>query len=149
MTLPRAPLALDDSASPALVGRPRPSKWRVLAAVAIGVFMANLDASVVNVSLPLIARSFGVSVIGPIEWVVIAYLLTIAAVLLTAGRLADTIGRVPVWLGGAGAPHGELGPLRLRSCARHPHRRTRAAGAGWRPPDGGRPGNPDSSLPAR
>jgi len=77
-----------------------PHKWAVLVTVTLGVFMANLDASIVNISLPMIARSFGVSVTGSIEWVVIAYLVIIAAVLLTVGRLADLIGRTPVWLGG-------------------------------------------------
>jgi EmrB/QacA subfamily drug resistance transporter len=72
----------------------------VLAIVAVGVFMATLDSSIVNISLPTIARYFNVPLSGAIEWVVIAYLVATAAILLTAGRLADMIGRKAVWLAG-------------------------------------------------
>ena len=75
-------------------------KWTVLAIVAIGVFMSTLDSSIVNISLPAIARYFGVSLNGAVEWVIIAYLVIIAAVLLTVGRLADMVGRKPIWIAG-------------------------------------------------
>src|SRR5258706_14053622 len=81
-------------------GAEHASKWAVLAIVAIGVFMATLDTSIVNISLPTIASSFGVPLSGAIEWVIIAYLVVIAGVLLTAGRLADVIGRKPIWATG-------------------------------------------------
>ncbi len=74
------------------------SKWAVFSIVAIGVFMATLDSSIVNISLPTIAREFGVPLNGAIEWVIIAYLVVTAAVLLTAGRLADMIGRKAIWV---------------------------------------------------
>ncbi|MBE3558235.1 MAG: MFS transporter [Ktedonobacteraceae bacterium] len=74
--------------------------WPVMAIAAIGVFMATLDSSIVNISLPTIARYFGVPLNGAVEWVVIAYLVTTASILLTAGRLADMIGRKAVWLAG-------------------------------------------------
>ncbi len=70
--------------------------------VAVGVLMATLDSSIVNVSLPAIARSFGVPLGGPIEWVVIAYLVAVAALLLTVGRTADIVGRKVVWATGLG-----------------------------------------------
>ncbi len=75
-------------------------KWAVLAIVAVGVFMATLDSSIVNISLPTIAHSFGVPLSGAVEWVIIAYLVITAAVLMTAGRVADMIGRKPIWAGG-------------------------------------------------
>ena len=78
----------------------RNSKWAVFAVVAIGVFMGTLDASIVNISLPTIARDFHVSLGGAIEWVVIAYLVVSAATLLSAGRLSDMIGRKRVWMAG-------------------------------------------------
>ena len=78
----------------------RPSKWAVLAIVAVGVFMATLDSSIVNISLPTIARYFGVPLSGAVEWVIIAYLVVTASVLLTVGRLADMIGRKPIWVTG-------------------------------------------------
>ncbi len=80
--------------------RDTPSKWSVLAIVAVGVFMCTLDSSIVNVSLPAIAHHFGVPVAAEAEWVIIAYLVVIASTLLTVGRLADRIGRRPIWLAG-------------------------------------------------
>ncbi|MEO6892989.1 MAG: MFS transporter [Ktedonobacteraceae bacterium] len=73
------------------------NKWVVFVIIAIGIFMATLDSSIVNISLPTIAHYFGVPLSGSIEWVTIAYLVATSAVLLTAGRVADMIGRKPVW----------------------------------------------------
>src|SRR6266702_1381748 len=81
-------------------GQEHPNKWAVLAILAIGIFMATLDTSIVNISLPTIAHYFGVPLNGAIEWVIIAYLVVIAGVLLTTGRLADMIGRKPIWVAG-------------------------------------------------
>ena len=76
------------------------SPWKTFALVAVGTFMIMLDASIVNISLPAIARTFHTPVGGAIEWVIIAYLITIAGTLLTFGRLSDMIGRKPIWLAG-------------------------------------------------
>src|SRR5512143_3161699 len=57
-------------------------KWWVLANVMIGTFMAVLDATIVNVGLPKIMASFGVG-IDKIEWVITAYMLSMAVMLLT------------------------------------------------------------------
>src|SRR5258708_2183704 len=76
------------------------SKWAVLSLVAVGVFMATLDSSIVNISLPAIARAFGVPLSGATEWVIIAYLVVVAGALLTIGRLADMLGRKPIWAAG-------------------------------------------------
>jgi len=74
-------------------------RWRVFPALALGTIMAVLDISVVNIALPTLSRSFGVPVTS-IEWVVLAYVLTITGLLLTMGRLADLAGRKRVY--GAG-----------------------------------------------
>jgi EmrB/QacA subfamily drug resistance transporter len=74
------------------------NKWLVFGILAIGVFMATLDGSIVNISLPTIAHYFHVPLNGAVEWVTIAYLVTTASMLLTAGRLADMVGQKPVWL---------------------------------------------------
>jgi len=66
-------------------------KWWVLFSVMIGTFMAVLDATIVNVALPKIMATFGVSV-DKIEWVVTAYLLVFAVMLPTSGWLADRFG---------------------------------------------------------
>lgn len=73
-------------------------KWTVLGIVAIGVFMATLDASIVNISLPHIALAFDVHLSGTVEWVIIGYLIVIAGILLPLGRLADIMGRKLIWL---------------------------------------------------
>src|SRR5713101_8324350 len=81
-------------------GAEHANKWAVLAIVAVGIFMATLDTSIVNISLPTIAHYFGVALSGAVEWVIIAYLVVIAGVLLTIGRLADMIGHKPIWVAG-------------------------------------------------
>ncbi|HEY1367072.1 MAG TPA: MFS transporter [Gaiellaceae bacterium] len=67
-------------------------KWWTLAAVAFGLFMIMLDNTVVNVALPSIERDLGIG-ISELEWVVTAYALTFAALLITGGKLADMLGR--------------------------------------------------------
>ena len=78
------------------------NKWVTFALVATGVFMATLDSSVVNVSLPAIAHHFGVPLGAAVEWIVMAYLVSVAALLLSIGRLSDLLGRRAIWLSGLG-----------------------------------------------
>ena len=78
-------------------GKEHASKWALFVIVAIGIFMATLDSSIVNISLPSIARDFGTPLNGAVEWVIISYLVVTAALLLTAGRLSDMIGRKAIW----------------------------------------------------
>lgn len=75
-------------------------KWTVFAIVAVGVFMSTLDSSIVNISLPAISSYFHTPLSGAVEWVVIVYLVVIAALLLTIGRLTDMTGRKPAWAAG-------------------------------------------------
>src|SRR5438445_10682943 len=51
------------------------SRWAVLALVALGTFMTTLDASIVNISLPSIARTFHTPIGSAVEWVIIGYLI--------------------------------------------------------------------------
>lgn len=74
-------------------------RWRVFPAIALGVIMATLDASVVNIALPTLQRQFGAPLTG-IQWVVTAYTITITGLLLTMGRLADLRGRRLVYASG-------------------------------------------------
>jgi EmrB/QacA subfamily drug resistance transporter len=75
-------------------------KWSILALVIVGTFMTTLDASIVNISLPSIARAFHTPFGSAVEWVIIAYLVVIAATLLLFGRWSDISGRKPIWLTG-------------------------------------------------
>src|SRR5438552_1888170 len=76
--------------------------WIIFALAAASSFITTLDGSIVNIGLPAISQTFRVGVSGAIEWVIIGYLVIIAAVLLTFGRLADMIGRRPILLTGLG-----------------------------------------------
>src|SRR5919199_1231521 len=67
-------------------------KWWTLAAVSIATFMLLLDITVVNTALPSIHDDLGGS-FADLQWVVDAYTLALATVVLTAGSLADRIGR--------------------------------------------------------
>ena len=67
-------------------------KWWTLLVVCVGTFMLLLDITIVNVALPSIARDLHAS-FSDIQWVIDAYALTLASVLLTAGVLADMLGR--------------------------------------------------------
>ena len=70
----------------------RNRKWWTLGAVSFALFMIMLDNTIVNVALPSIGRGLAVGV-SQLEWVVNAYTLAFAAVMLTGGRLADLYGR--------------------------------------------------------
>ena len=68
------------------------NKWWTLIAVCTGVFMLLLDITIVNVALPDIQRDLDAS-LSDLQWVIDAYALTLAALQLTAGSLADRYGR--------------------------------------------------------
>src|SRR5262249_17252573 len=66
-------------------------RWWVLAAVECGNFVVYMDAFIVTLALPAMARQFGVG-IHEIKWVLIAYLTALTVSLMLAGRLADRWG---------------------------------------------------------
>ncbi|MEJ7894046.1 MAG: MFS transporter [Solirubrobacteraceae bacterium] len=76
-------------------------KWWTLVAVCLATFMLLLDVTIVNVALPAIEADLGAS-FADLQWVVDAYALTLAAFLLTAGSIADIIGRRRVFEIGVG-----------------------------------------------
>src|ERR687886_1048256 len=76
-------------------------KWWTLTAVSVATFMLLLDITVVNVALPSIRKDLGAS-FTDLEWVVDAYAVTFAALVLTAGSLADRLGRRRVFAAGLG-----------------------------------------------
>ena len=67
-------------------------KWWTLAAVTVSMFMIMLDNTVVTVALPTIQRELHTT-LSQLEWVVDAYALAFAVLLLTGGKLADLLGR--------------------------------------------------------
>jgi EmrB/QacA subfamily drug resistance transporter len=72
-------------------------RWWTLGAVAFALFMIMLDNTVVNVALPSIQRSLGAG-LSELEWVVDAYALTFAVLMLSGGKLADHFGRRRIFL---------------------------------------------------
>jgi EmrB/QacA subfamily drug resistance transporter len=74
-------------------------KWWTLAAVSFGLFMIMLDNTVVNVALPSIERDLHIS-IAQLEWIVTAYALVFAALMITGGKLADLYGRRRIFVVG-------------------------------------------------
>ena len=72
------------------------AKWLVMASVGMGIFLSTIDGSIVNVALPSLVRALDTQ-FATVQWVVLAYLLTLATVILSMGRLGDMLGKKPVY----------------------------------------------------
>src|SRR4029453_5465672 len=81
-----------EAATAAVAPPGRDPKWWTLTAVCTGVFMLLLDITIVNVALADIQVELHAS-LADLQWVIDAYALSLAALLLTAGSLADLYGR--------------------------------------------------------
>jgi EmrB/QacA subfamily drug resistance transporter len=82
-----------------LTYRSAQGRWVLLATV-LGSAMASIDATVVGIALPAIGRDFHSS-LATLQWVVTAYTLTLAGLLLFAGALGDKYGRKRIFVTGA------------------------------------------------
>ncbi|HEX6387054.1 MAG TPA: MFS transporter, partial [Anaerolineae bacterium] len=60
-------------------------KWYVMAAVAMSIFLATIDGSIVNVALPTLVRDLNTN-FATVQWVVLAYLLAQTTLMLGVGR---------------------------------------------------------------
>lgn len=74
-------------------------KWLPLVAICAGTFMLLVDVTIVTVALPSMARGLHTS-LPDLQWVLDAYALVLASLVLTAGSVADRVGRRAVYLGG-------------------------------------------------
>lgn len=74
-------------------------KWIVLLSVGTGVFLATIDGSIVNVALPILVKALNTD-FSIIQWVVLAYLLTVTTLMLSIGRLGDMVGKKPLYMAG-------------------------------------------------
>src|SRR6185295_7091156 len=74
-------------------------KWWTLIAVSVATFMLLLDITVVNTALPSIQEDLNAT-FTDLQWVIDAYTLSLAALVLTAGVLADRLGRRRVFAAG-------------------------------------------------
>lgn len=68
------------------------NRWKALWFVCLSLLVISLDNTVLNVALPSIARQMGATASG-LQWIVDAYILVFAALLLTMGALGDRLGR--------------------------------------------------------
>src|SRR3954470_11871484 len=88
----------DPAPAPTVVAPPAPRRRgpeprTVLAIASLGGGMAFVDATIVNIAFPDIARSFRGTSISSLSWVLNAYNIVFAAFLMAAGRIADVVGR--------------------------------------------------------
>jgi MFS family permease len=93
------PALLREPARPAAIREHPLAPWFAVAAVCLGAFMGQLDASVVTVAFPALQRQFGAG-LASVQWVSLAYLLVLTALLVPAGRWSDRAGRKLMYLYG-------------------------------------------------
>lgn len=99
--MPNAP-SLDASLSQTPVPQEKSNRWTkrlVLIGIGLGYFLVLLDGTIVNVSLPAIHHDLEGGLSG-LQWVINAYTLVFASLLLTAGTLADQLGAKRIFLSG-------------------------------------------------
>lgn len=75
-----------------------PRAWRVLAVTSLGVFIVLLDTTIINIAFPAITAAFPSTTRAALSWVLNAYAIVFAALLITAGRTADQLGRRRMFL---------------------------------------------------
>ena len=74
-------------------------KWWVMLAIAMGIFLGTIDGSIVNVALPTLVLDLDTT-FPVVQWVVLAYLLTLATLVLGIGRLGDIVGKKTIYASG-------------------------------------------------
>ncbi len=76
-------------------------RWWILAVLIVSLFTVNLDNTILNVALPTLARNLNAT-ISQLQWMIDAYVLVFAGLLMAAGALGDRFGRRRVLLAGLG-----------------------------------------------
>src|SRR5436305_12300619 len=85
----------------AVKSAPVRSKGTILLTLCLAALIINIDVTIVNVALPSLVRELGATT-TKLQWVVDAYTLVFAALILAAGSLSDRVGRKGVLLLGLG-----------------------------------------------
>src|SRR4029077_16407570 len=78
---------------------PTPSVRLALAGLSLSMLLSSLGTSIANVALPTLAQAFAAS-FQQVQWVVLAYLLAVTALIVGVGRLGDIVGRRRLLLAG-------------------------------------------------
>jgi MFS family permease len=94
----KEPIVKPVIATPSVAERTAPAAW-ALASLSLSMLLSSLGTSIANVGLPTLALAFHAS-FAQVQWVVLAYLLAITALIVSAGRLGDLAGRRRLLLGG-------------------------------------------------
>jgi Major Facilitator Superfamily len=92
-------------------------RWAVLAVASAAQFLTILDLWVVNIALPALQHDFAPATLSDVSWILDVYAIVLAALLLPAGRAADSIGRRECFLAGLavfGAPPSGYGRASAR-----------------------------------
>lgn len=74
-------------------------KWHVMIAIAMGIFLGTIDGSIVNAALPTLVEELDTR-FAAVQWVILGYLLTLASLTLSIGRLGDMTGKRPIYTSG-------------------------------------------------
>src|SRR4051794_29312298 len=95
-SLPARPDVLDDEGGSGdlTARRIHERRWAILAVLCLSVFVIVIDGTIVNVALPTMVRELGATS-SDLQWIVDAYTLVFAGLLLAAGSLGDRFGRRP------------------------------------------------------
>ena len=94
------PFWKDDTLTPQLASAPLPRSVRwALASLSLSALLSSLGTSIANVGLPTLAQVFNAS-FQQVQWVVLAYLLAMTTLIVSAGRLGDLVGRRRLLLAG-------------------------------------------------
>jgi len=78
---------------------PQGYKWKALTTVALGTLMGTMDASITNISFPVLTRVFQTDLTA-VMWVALVYILVCTSLMLVLGKISDLIGRKKIYAGG-------------------------------------------------
>jgi len=112
-------------------------RWKMLAVLSLSMMIIGLDNTIVNVVLPTLQRQFSASA-SDLQWIVDAYLLVFAAVLLIMGTLGDRFGRKRALQGGLVLFAGASAAVLLTGTEQRTARRRDSRRDGCRPRSGGK-----------
>lgn len=74
-------------------------KWFVMAAIGMATSLETIDTSIVNLALPTLVKALYVD-FALVQWVILAFVLTQATLMLAVGRLGDMLGKKPIFVAG-------------------------------------------------
>lgn len=78
---------------------PKGYKWKALATVALGTLMSTMDASITNISFPVLTRVFKAD-LASVMWVTLVFILVCSSLMLILGKISDIMGRRKIYAGG-------------------------------------------------